>query len=299
VLRRTLAIKLLAGTLGDSAEARERFLREARAVSRLDHPGIAAVHDFGEVDGSPFIAFQYVSGKTLGSLLARGPMDPARSCALIAEAADALAHAHARGVVHRDVTANNLMVRDDGRLIVVDFGLALPEGDVRLTRSAMAIGTLGYMAPETYRGEGVSIPSDIYGLGVVLYRMVTGQVPFEAPTFEAMMYRTLNDPVMPPSRVNRALPSALDAVVLRALARDPAQRQSSALELAEELRAVATSSPQAIRRDAASTIVTAAQEMPAPGSGKRRAGHRGRRADARPLDHRRDCVAIGSPVQGI
>jgi len=264
VLRRTVAIKVLSASLWTSDEARERFLREARSVSRLEHPGIAAVYDFGEVDGSPFIAFQFVAGRTFNGLLEGGPLPPAKAFELAAAAADALSHAHARNVLHRDVTANNLMLADDGRVVLVDFGLALPGDGTRVTRSVMSMGTVGYMAPEMFRGDPASERTDLYGLGAVLYRLITGRLPFQASSVEAMMYRTMNDPLEPPSQVGRGVPHACDGPLMRALQREPGNRFASAPQMAAELRATLPAIANAPPPGAISGMVTDAMRTARP-----------------------------------
>jgi len=188
LLSRPVALKFLPETLAASPEARQRFLREARAASQLDHPGIATVYDTGEADGRVYIALQLIEGETLAERLKRTGWLPIAEAVRIARAAaEALAHAHGKGVLHRDVTSGNLMVTAEGRVVVVDFGLALPEGATRLTQSQTVMGTVAYLAPEVAEGKPGDRRSDLYGLGVVLYEMLTGRLPFAGERREAVL----------------------------------------------------------------------------------------------------------------
>src|SRR6266571_439860 len=248
-LGRTVALKLLSPALWANDTARQRFLREARAASKLDHPNIATVYDVGETDGLAWIAYQFIDGETIAARTERGALPIAEALALALGTAEALAHAHARGVLHRDVTAGNVMVTCEGRAVLVDFGLALPERGAHLTTSGTTLGTAGYMAPEVMRGEPADERSDLYGLGAVLYRMLTGRLPFEGATPEVVLYRVLNDPVPPPSETRPELPAALERVVMRLLEREPADRYASASGGVEALREVAPEhAPGAVER---------------------------------------------------
>jgi serine/threonine-protein kinase len=239
-LGRTVALKLLAPTLLGSDDARRRFLREARAAGQLDHPHIATVYDVGETDGHAWIATRFVDGESVAARTERGPLPLAEAVSLAREVAAALAHAHARGVLHRDVTAGNVMVTRDGHAVLVDFGLARPERATQLTHTGAMLGTAGYIAPELLRGQPADARSDLYGLGAVLHRMLTGRLPFEGGPAEAMLYRALNEPVPPPSEARPEMSPALERVVLRLLAREPADRHASAVEAEEALASVAT-----------------------------------------------------------
>lgn len=236
LLERRVALKFLPEAVADEPEARQRFLREAQAASRLDHPGIATVFDAGEVDGRVYIAIKIVEGTTVAERVAAGPL-PVPECARIAaRAAEALAHAHAQGVLHRDVTSRNIMVaRGDGRVVLVDFGLALPEWQTRLTRSDVRMGTVAYMAPEVVRGGSADRRSDVYGLGVVLFEMLTGQQPFRGAHAEAVLYAAAHEPPEAPSQLRPDVPPALEALVLEALAKDPDARPESAGEFAARI----------------------------------------------------------------
>jgi len=251
LLGRSVALKFLADSLTSDRDARARFLREARAASTLEHPGIATVFDTGEADGKTYIAFQLVDGETVAAKVGRGGLSFSEAVRIALNAADALHHAHERGVLHRDVTSRNIMVAKDGRVIVVDFGLALPEGHTRVTQSGAAMGTAPYMAPEIALGENADRRSDVYGLGVVLYEMVAGRLPFKGERLQAVLYAAVHTPAQPPSTHREQIPAALDAITLKALSKSPGERHQSAREFASELRALARSGAVGPRADIA------------------------------------------------
>ncbi len=233
---RIVALKLLAESLWSSEDARQRFLREAMAVSRLDtQRGIAALYDAEYIEGRLAIAFQFIDGDTVARKTAAGPLILSEAVAIAADAAEALAHAHARGVLHRDVSAGNVMVDREGRGVLVDFGLAHTGAHTQLTRTGTTQGTLPYLAPEVWRGEKADARSDLYGLGVVLYRMVTGREPFQADSIAALEYQVQHEPPSLPSTLRPEIPPEVDDLVLRLLQKRPGDRPGSAKALAAEL----------------------------------------------------------------
>jgi serine/threonine-protein kinase len=237
VLGRRVAVKLPHPDLVRDEHVRREFLREARAGSMLEHPGIATVYDVGDSSCGPFIAMAYVDGPSLRDLVREAPVPLTEAVPWIAAAADALAHAHARELVHGDVSPGNLMLDCDGRLKIVDFGLArsLAPG-VETTRSHV-LGTYPYMAPEVLRGVVPDLRSDLYGLGVVLYQLLTGELPYEGRTPGAYVGAVLEGRVRDPRALNGAIPEAIKAVVLRALATRPEDRPAGASDFARSLRA--------------------------------------------------------------
>jgi eukaryotic-like serine/threonine-protein kinase len=238
LLGRAVALKLMREGASGNPTARRRFLREARVASTLDHPGIATVFDAGEHDGGLFLAVACVDGDTLRQRIAAGPMAIAEAVRIAIDVADALGHAHARDVAHRDVTAANIMVTRAGRAVLIDFGLAAIRDASALTSSDAALGTVGYMAPEVVQGRTADARSDVYGLGVVLYEMLTGVRPFVAERPEAVLYEVVNGTLVPPRQVRPKIPRALDQVVTKALARAPGERYDNGAALAAALRAV-------------------------------------------------------------
>lgn len=241
-LDRDVAVKVLPrGSLADET-ARKRFRKEALALARLNHPNIATVHEFGTQDGSDFLVTEFIAGITLDSKLARGPLPPAEVVRLGAQLAAGLAAAHQQGIIHRDLKPGNLRITVDGRLKILDFGLAqfMPQASeqgqtVTLTKSQETSGTLPYMSPEQLSGEGADARSDIWAAGTVLYEMSTGKRPFPQSVPALLINAILNQVPTAPSQENPDIPDALDAVILKALAHQPALRYQSAGELAADL----------------------------------------------------------------
>jgi hypothetical protein len=224
-LDRIVALKTLQGPAGPVA--RERFLREARLAARLDHPNIMRVFETGEADGRPFYTMPFLEAQPL-----RGPLPPAEACRLLARVADAVAHAHSRGIFHRDLKPANILV-SGGEPVVADFGVARGPDEVRLTGTGELVGTPAYMAPEQFRGEadGAGGRTDVYALGVIFHELLTGRLPHEADSFLELSAKVLRDPA--PGLAG--FDPALAGLVGRCLSREPAGRPSAA-ELARALR---------------------------------------------------------------
>jgi serine/threonine-protein kinase len=241
-LKRVVAIKFLPSSQRDSDVARRRFLREARAASILSHPGVATVYDVGEQDGVPYIALRFVPGRTVREALKEQRLDPALAVRIAARVADVLAHAHENGIVHRDITASNIMVEPDGTATVLDFGVARRTADTsRLSKTGDMVGTVGYMAPEIIKGEDATPQSDLFSLGVVLYEMLAGHRPFENKRMERVIHATLTlDPELP-GRFVPGVPRELDRVLAKALKRSERERYASARELATDLNTLLAS----------------------------------------------------------
>ncbi len=236
-LQRTVALKLL--RRNDDPEMTERFLREARASATLDHPGIVPIHEVNVHAGTPYYVMAFVDGPTLGDVIRRGEHSGMRARArLVREAAEAVAHAHARGVIHRDLKPSNILLDEQGRTHVVDFGLAkrLDQED-RLTSTGDLLGTPHYMPPEqlTGRVDEMGPASDVYALGVVLYEAVTGRLPFDGRTAAEVIAHSLAREPRSPRACDRRVPLDLETICLTALAKDPARRYPSAREFADDL----------------------------------------------------------------
>jgi eukaryotic-like serine/threonine-protein kinase len=236
-LDRRVAIKVLAPPFDRDDEFVERFRREARAAAGLSHPNIVAVFDSGSDDGTHFIVTELVEGETLADRLRDGPMPPADAVAVAVDIARALAAAHALGLIHRDIKPGNVMLLPDGRVKVVDFGIARAAGSDTLTHTGVVLGSTAYLSPEQAGGQPVDERADLYSLGCVLYEMLTGRVPFRADTPIATMYRHVNEDAPPPSTIAPVQPE-LEDVVLRCLEKDPKRRFASAAELEAALLAV-------------------------------------------------------------
>ncbi len=245
-LERDVAIKVLpAGILADDT-ARKRFRKEALALAKLNHPNIATIYEFGSQDGIDFLVTEYIPGTTLDEKLRSGSPSPKESIALGSQIAQGLVAAHDQGVVHRDLKPGNLRITPEGRLKILDFGLAqlMPQGGnadvaVTMTQSQQVVGTLPYMAPEQLRGEPCDARTDIWAVGAVLYEICTGQRPFPERAAPTLIDCILNQPPQPPSSLNRKLPAGLEMVILKALDKDPARRYQSTRELGVDLERLA------------------------------------------------------------
>jgi eukaryotic-like serine/threonine-protein kinase len=221
-LDRPVAVKLLAENAAGDDGLRERFVREARLAARLSHPNVVSVFDAGEDDGRPYIVMEHVEGETLADLLARrGRLPPEEARVLALQAARGLAHAHAGGLVHRDIKPQNLLLREDGTLKIADFGIARAAEGTALTLAGTVLGTAAYLAPEQALGEEVSPASDVYSLGAVLYELLTGRPPLEVESLDDLAKRKTIPPVR---EVAPDVPRDLEDVVMRSLARNPAYR---------------------------------------------------------------------------
>jgi serine/threonine-protein kinase len=249
VLGRKVALKTIhRGLIADPAAGKmfeERFFAEARAAAGLSHPGIVVVHDVGRDEwGRLFIALEFLTGQTLDrQLAAAGALPWEEALRLAAGVADALRHAHARGIIHRDVKPANVMILDSGEPKILDFGIArLPESDLT-SRAGVAPGSPAYMAPERMDGRPPDPRSDIFSLGAVLYEMVTGRRAFDGKDFREVVRRVQLEHPEPPSRLRPELPASVDGIVARAMAKDPAERYPTAQAFGDDLTAAAAGWP--------------------------------------------------------
>ena len=239
-LGREVAIKRLSEALSGDEIFRERFMREARTAAGLSHPNIVGVFDVGEEEGIPYIVMECVEGRTLAELLAEnGRIDPDRTVDLVLQACAGLEHAHAAGLVHRDIKPQNLLVREDDTLKIVDFGIAKPVDGTQLTLAGTILGTAAYLAPEQALGERVTAAADLYSLGAVTYELLSGRPPYE---FESLAELPVKQREGPPPPID-GVPEELQDVVRRCLAPDPGDRPASAAGLAHELAQASTEAP--------------------------------------------------------
>ncbi|MFB8198746.1 protein kinase domain-containing protein [Kitasatospora purpeofusca] len=262
VLGRQVAVKVLNGGLADDPRFAERFGREAQHAAMLVHPRIAMVFDSGLDQGSPYIVMELVQGRSLAVLLAQRPGLPVEQAVGIAAAVcEGLAHAHAAGLVHRDIKPGNIMITHDGGVKVVDFGIARAGSSHNLTQTASVLGTAAYLSPEQATASPVDGRTDLYAVGCVLTEMLTGAPPFEAETPVAIAYKHVGELPLPPSVRRPGLPPALDAAVLRLLAKHPADRPADAAAARAELLACV---PGLVPADPTTELLAAAFPQAAP-----------------------------------
>jgi len=246
-LDRTVAIKILPRKLSENAEYVDRFYKEGKAAARLNHANIVQAFDVGEAGGYHYFVMEYVEGHTLHDELAQGKVfDEAEALRIIIQIARALEHAHKLGLVHRDVKPKNIMLTNEGIAKLADMGLARAVSDLEAAQAeaGRAFGTPYYISPEQIRGElSIDFRADIYSLGATLYHLVTGRVPFEAPTPAAVMHKHLKESLTPPDHINTKLSSGLGEVVEVMMAKDRNRRYASTSDLLMDLEAIAAGMP--------------------------------------------------------
>ena len=223
-LDRTVALKFLAAYLLESEEHKQRFLREAKATASLDHPNICIVHEVGEVDGHVFLTMGYIDGPEVGAKIKERPLKLDEAIDIAIQAASGLQAAHQKGIVHRDIKSSNIMLTSSGQVKILDFGLAYLADRTRLTRGETRLGTPAYMSPEQTQGHAVDHRTEIWSLGVVLYEMVTGRLPFRGDREQAVAYGIQHEEPEPITAQRAGLPMELEWVVGKALAKAPAER---------------------------------------------------------------------------
>jgi serine/threonine protein kinase len=276
-LKRAVAVKLLRPELSADPMLLRRFNAEAEAVAKLGHPNTVNIYDFGQdSDGALFIAMEFIEGRSLRSAIAKeGPFSARRALTIASQIAASLSDAHARSIVHRDLKPDNVMLQDRGRqrdiVRVLDFGIAKLRDDSRATQQAMTqagdmLGTPQYMAPEQIRGTAVDGRADIYALGCIIYEMVTGAMPYEAPTVMAMLSKHLLEQAVAPStrRPDLTLPPAIDQLVMSAMAKEPSARPATMDAYAEHIAAMLDMLPADPNRSAGMTPMSAQQAAAPP-----------------------------------
>src|SRR5262245_39987002 len=258
-LGRRVALKVLDERHAQDEQFVERFRREAMSAAVLSHPNIVAVYDRGEANGTYYIAMEYLEGKTLKELIvARGPTPVRVAIDYARQILAALDFAHRNGIVHRDIKPHNVIIAPDGRLKVMDFGIAR-SGSSQVTEAGSIIGTAQYLSPEQARGASAGPAADIYSTGIVLYEMLTGSVPFTGDTPLEVAMKHLSSVPEPPSKKRPEIPHNLDAVVLRALAKDPESRYRNAREMDADLARIAAGlSISPATEEAATTVLSGA-----------------------------------------
>jgi serine/threonine-protein kinase len=266
VLGRTVAIKLLAPRFADDEGFVQRFRREAQAAARISHPNIVSVFDTGSDGGVHYIVMEFVEGRTLAEFLTGGGrIMPDRAAAIAQDVCRALDAAHAQGVIHRDIKPGNIMLNPRGEVKVTDFGIArMTTTAETVEQTAAILGTVSYLSPEQAQGQPVDGRSDLYSLGCVLYEMLTGRPPFLGESPVAVASKQVLEQPVPPSRMNGDVTADLDAVVLRALAKNPANRYQSAEELRRDLERAAEGLPVEATPILAASTTQALERPPQP-----------------------------------
>ncbi len=248
-MERYVALKVLPRHFADDPEFSARFQREARILAQLQHAHILPVFDYGQVEGYSYIVMPFVPSGTLTDALQGQPLPLPRIRQVVSQVGDALSYAHGRGLVHRDVKPSNVLIDERGNCLLTDFGLArMVEASVNLTATGTIMGTPAYMSPEQGAGGKIDSRSDIYSLGIILYEMATGRVPYKAETPVAVVFKHVSGPLPPPRSVNPDLPEAVERVILKALARNPDDRYQTAEDLVAALNRATSEAPTAVAR---------------------------------------------------
>jgi serine/threonine-protein kinase len=244
-LNRHVAIKVLPPQFAFDQQFVERFQREATAAARLRHPNIVVIHDVGHQDGTYYIVMEYLEGRTLKQLIDQeGALSPERAAGIVAQVTAALDYAHQQGIVHRDVKPANIFVGAGDQVTLTDFGIAKAASDAeQLTRTGILMGTPEYMAPEQAEGRNVDHRTDLYALGIVLYQMLVGRVPFRGTTPHATLHAVIYESPPPPHQIRPEIPPPIEAIILKAITKKASQRFQSGTELASALRAAVAGQP--------------------------------------------------------
>ena len=277
-LQREVALKTLLPALAADSEFVSRFTREARSAAALNHPNITQIYAIGQEGEIPYFAMELIRGQSLDGLVKdQGPVDAARAAGYITQAASGLRHAAQKGLIHRDVKPSNLMLAEDGTVKITDFGLAkAARTDARLTATGEVLGSPGYISPEQAQGQPIDLRSDIYSLGASFYHLVTGRLPFEAPTAVAMIMKHMNEPVRSPRVINANVPFPIAAVIQKMMAKRPSDRFQDYDTLLRELERATLDTPP---------VTTVAMEGVA-GAARRRPGAPAPAAGAAPAKGR-------------
>ena len=232
-LGRTVALKFISASAGGDESMKQRLAREAKACAALNHPNITTVYDFVETDEHQFIAMEFVEGKGLDRILEAKQFDVAEAATLVLQLLDGLEAAHRKGITHRDLKPSNIMLDADGRLKIMDFGLAKFAQGSMLTQSGATVGTAAYMSPEQARGEETDHRTDIYSVGVVFYQLLTGTTPFPHAHQLAILYSVVNEAPKPPRELNSSIPAVFEDIILKAMEKNPGARFKSCTEMAK------------------------------------------------------------------
>ena len=242
-LQRTVALKFLPHDLTRNAAAKRRFIKEAQTASALDHPNISNIHEIDETDdGQLFISMTFYEGETLQKRIERGPLQFERAIAIVIQVAQGLFKAHSKGIIHRDIKPGNIFITEDGEAKILDFGLAKLAGETRITKEGTTAGTIAYMSPEQARGEDVDETTDIWSLGVVLYEMLTGKLPFKGENWRVTLYSILNTQPESIKQLRADIPDGLESTLDRMIQKDTKARYQDTTTLITDLCSIARES---------------------------------------------------------
>jgi len=237
-LKRTVALKFLPPELTHISEVNERFMREAQAAAALDHPNICTVYEFDETEETTFISMAYIEGQSLRKKIESDPLELDESLKIAMQVAEGLQEAHKKGVIHRDIKSANIMVTETAQAKIMDFGLARVSGTTLLTKEGSTMGTIAYMSPEQARGQEVDFRTDIWSLGVVLYEMFSGLLPFKGEHDQSVVYSILNEKPKPVTDLRSEIPMSIGQVVSKALEKNPDERYQHIEELLDDLKSI-------------------------------------------------------------
>jgi serine/threonine-protein kinase len=235
-LKRTVALKFISPQAAVSSEQRTRFVREAQVVASLDHPNICTMYEIDDIEGQMFIAMAYIKGKTLEEKIKSGPLKLEEALEIAMQVSEGLKEAHEKGIVHRDIKSANVMLTEKGQAKIMDFGIAKFAERTNLTKTATIMGTVEYMSPEQTLGEAVDHRTDIWSLGVVLYEMITGQLPFKGEYSQVVFHSILNKPPQPITSLRSGIPLQLEAIADKCLEKDPSERYQTVADLIADLK---------------------------------------------------------------
>ena len=237
ILDRKVAIKVLRGDLSNDEKFIRRFKREALSVSNLSHPNIVEVYDVGEEDGNYYIVMEYIDGKTLKQLLQkRGALTLTEVIDIMCQLTDGLAHAHEAYIIHRDIKPQNIMIEDNGLVKITDFGIAMALNSTQLTQTNSVMGSVHYLPPEQANGKGSTVKSDIYSLGILMYELLTGSVPFKGDTAVEIALKHMKEKIPSIRKQNPTIPQSVENIVLKATAKNPKNRYDTVRDMYNDLK---------------------------------------------------------------
>lgn len=237
ILERKVAIKVLRGDLSNDEKFIRRFKREALSVSNLSHPNIVEVYDVGEEEGNYYIVMEYIEGKTLKQLLQkRGALTLTEVIDIMSQLADGLSHAHEAYIIHRDIKPQNIMIEDNGRIKITDFGIAMALNSTQLTQTNSVMGSVHYLPPEQANGKGSTVKSDIYSLGILMYELLTGSVPFKGDTAVEIALKHMKEKIPSIRKQNPTIPQSIENIILKSTAKNPKNRYDTVREMYNDLQ---------------------------------------------------------------